>query len=382
MPKALVIEKIDGKPGKVYYPLKNIEQPTPEPKDNELLVRITSAALNHRDLFIRQALYGAIGFGVPLLADGCGVVIKTGNSAEAKKWQGKRVILNPGHGWDSDPDGPESAKGYAILGGTKLNPLGTAQELIAIAASEVEEAPKHLTSNEAAALPLAGLTAWRALMTKSGQAKPGRNILITGIGGGVAVMALLYAVAAGANVYVSSGSAEKIGVAKKLGAKGGINYKDADWDKKLKEMLPKNRKKLDAIIDGAGGDVVQRGAKLLRVSLTSRPSPELFLDPLTCVQDGGIISQYGMTVGPKMTWTMPAVLKNIELRGSTMGSRKEFAELVKFVNEKGLKPLVSRSVKGIDNLKDIDSLFDDMNKGSQLGKLVIEISPEDSKSKL
>ncbi|GIZ36762.1 hypothetical protein CKM354_000022900 [Cercospora kikuchii] len=362
MPKALVIEKIDGKPGKVYYPLKNIEQPTPEPKDNEILVRITSAALNHRDLFIRQALYGAIGFGVPLLADGCGVVIKTGNSAEAKKWQGKRVILNPGHGWDSDPDGPESAKGYAILGGTKLNPLGTAQELIAISASEVEEAPKHLTSNEAAALPLAGLTAWRALMTKSGQAKPGRNILITGIGGGVAVMALLYAVAAGANVYVSSGSAEKIEVAKKLGAKGGINYKDADWDKKLKEMLPKDRKKLDAIIDGAGGDVVQRGAKLLR--------------------DGGIISQYGMTVGPKMTWTMPAVLKNIELRGSTMGSRKEFAELVKFVNEKGLKPLVSRSVKGIDNLKDIDSLFDDMNKGSQLGKLVIEISPEDSKSKL
>ncbi|KAM3423696.1 hypothetical protein BST61_g1108 [Cercospora zeina] len=362
MPKALVIEKIDGKPGQVYYPLKTIEQPMPSPKETELLVRITSAALNHRDLFIRQALYGAIGFGVPLLADGCGIVIQTGSSPEAQKWLNKRVILNPGHGWASDPDGPESPSGYAILGGTKLNPVGTAAEFLAIPAREVEEAPKHLTSNEAAALPLAGLTAWRALMTKSGQAQPGRNILITGIGGGVAVMALLYAVAAGANVYVSSGSAEKIAVAKKLGAKGGVNYKEKDWDKQLKEMLPKERKKLDAIVDGAGGDVVLRGAKLLR--------------------DGGIISQYGMTVGPKMTWTMPAVLKNIELRGSTMGSRKEFAELVKFVNEKGLKPLVSRSVKGIDNLKDIDSLFEDMNKGSQLGKLVIEISAEDAKSKL
>lgn len=89
-----------------------------------------------------------------------------------------------------------------------------------------------------------------------------------------------------------------------------------------------------------------------------------------------------MTVSPKMTWTMPAVLKNIELRGSTMGSRKEFAELVKFVNEKKLRPLVHRTVQGIDNLKDIDSLFEDMKNGSQLGKLVIEIKPEGSKSKL
>ena len=99
-------------------------------------------------------------------------------------------------------------------------------------------------------------------------------------------------------------------------------------------------------------------------------------------QDGGVIVQYGMTVSPKMTWIMPAVLKNIELRGSTMGSRKEFADLVKFVSEKGIKPLVSRSVSGLDNLKDIDSLFEDMNNGTQLGKLVIEIAPDDFKSKL
>jgi NADPH:quinone reductase-like Zn-dependent oxidoreductase len=230
------------------------------------VIKTTAAALNHRDLFIRQGLYGAIGFGVPLLADGCGVVTQTGDSPEAKKWQGKRVIVNPGQGWQSDPDGPESPKGYAILGGTKLNPLGTAQDFICVDAAEVEEAPKHLTSNEAAALPLAGLTAWRALMTKSGQAKPGRNILVTGIGGGVAVMTLLYAVAAGANVYVSSGSQEKIDKAISLGAKGGVIYKEKNWEKKLQAMLPKERKTLDAIIDGAGGDVVQKGAKLLRVS--------------------------------------------------------------------------------------------------------------------
>lgn len=248
----------------MYYPLQYVDIPDQQPKDNEVVVKITGAALNHRDLFIRQHLYPAIGFGVPLLADGCGVVVSTGSSAS--QWKGKRVILNPGSGWKDDPDGPESPKGYAILGGTKVNPLGTLSETVTIDAGELEEAPKHLSSIEAAALPLTGLTAWRATMVKSNNAKPGRNILVTGIGGGVAIMALLFAVAAGANVFVTSGDEEKLKKAKALGAKGGVNYKDKDWDKKLREMLPDDRKYLDAIVDGAGADIVARGAKLLKVS--------------------------------------------------------------------------------------------------------------------
>ena len=87
---------------------------------------------------------------------------------------------------------------------------------------------------------------------------------------------------------------------------------------------------------------------------------------------------YGMTIAPKMDFSMSAVLKNIEVRGSTMGSRKEFADMVKFVNEKKIEPVISRVVKGMD-LKQIDGLFDDMKTGSQFGKLVIEIRPQDSK---
>ena len=266
MPKAIAIRKIDGKPGQVYYPLDTIELPEPKPKDNEVVVKITAAALNHRDLFLRQHLYPGTTFGVPLLADGSGVVVQTGSSSEAKKWQGKRVVINPGSGWKDDPDGPESPKGYSILGGTKMNPLGTLGESVTIDAGELEEAPKHLSSIEAAALPLTGLTAWRAVMTKSGNAKPGRNILVTGIGGGVALMALLFASAAGANVYVSSGSEEKLKKAKALGAAGGVNYKEEGWEKKLMAQMPAERKVLDAIVDGAGGDVVQIGAKILKVS--------------------------------------------------------------------------------------------------------------------
>lgn len=263
MPKAIAIRKIDGKPGKVYYPLDIINLPSPQPKDNEVVIRMTGAALNHRDLFLRQHLYPGITFGVPLLADGCGVVSDAG--ASAKKWIGKRVILNPGSGWRDDPDGPESPKGYAILGGTKMNPLGTLGETVTIDASELEIAPTHLSSVEAAALPLTGLTAWRATMVKSANAKPGRNILVTGIGGGVAIMALLFAVAAGANVYVTSGSQEKLDKAKQLGAKGGVSYKEKDWEKKLLAMLPKDRKLFDAIIDGAGSDIAEKGARLLKV---------------------------------------------------------------------------------------------------------------------
>ena len=259
MPKAISIEKVDGKPGQVYYPLVHVDLPEPKPKDNEVVVRISAAALNHRDLFVRQHLYPGISFGVPLLADGCGIVVDAGSSAQ--KWKGKRVILNPGTGWKDDPDGPESPKGYAILGGTKTNPLGTLGETVTIGAEELEEAPSHLSSVEAAALPLTGLTAWRAVSTKSGSAKKGRNVLITGIGGGVALMALSFAVAAGANVYVSSGNEEKLKKAKDLGAAGGVNYKNKDWEKQLLLQLPKDRPQLDAIIDGAGGDIIEKSVK-------------------------------------------------------------------------------------------------------------------------
>lgn len=270
MPKAIAIRKVDGKPGQVYYPLEHIQLPEPKPTDNEVVVKITAAALNHRDLFLRQHLYPGTTFGVPLLADGSGVVVATGSSPQAQKWKGKKVIINPGSGWKDDPDGPESPKGYAILGGTKMNPLGTLGEIVTIDAGELEEQPQHLSSIEAAALPLTGLTAWRAVMTKSGQAKPGRNILVTGIGGGVALMALLFASAAGANVFVSSGSEEKLKRAKALGAAGGVNYKEEGWEKKLMSELPAERKHLDAIIDGAGGDVVEKGMRMLKVSYCFR----------------------------------------------------------------------------------------------------------------
>ena len=278
MSKAVYISPIDGKPGKpgqVYYPLTVRTLPKPTPQGRELLVKLTAASLNHRDLFLRQHLYPGVTFDVPLLADGVGVVVGAGPSvSNPEKWLGKRVILNPGVGWKDAPEGPEDPSGYRIMGGTKVYNKGTLHEFLAIEDSEVEEAPGHLSDAEAAAMPLTGLTAWRALVSKAGEknSRDGAAILITGIGGGVALMALRFAVARGAHVFVTSSSPEKVQKAVELGATGGVNYKEDGWEKKLLSLLPSGKKNFDAIIDGAGGDSIEKSVKLLKVSSRSLSS--------------------------------------------------------------------------------------------------------------
>lgn len=237
--------------------------PKPVPGRNQLLIRLQAAALNHRDLFIRRHLYPGVAFGVPLFCDGCGTVESAGSPELERKWQGKRVVLTPGQGWDDSRLGPE--RSYTVRGGTSNAPEGVLQEWIVVDQSEVEEAPGHLTSVEAAALPLTGLTAWRALVTKSGNAVEGNNILITGAGGGVALMAVTYAVSMGINVYVNAASKGRIAQAVKMGAKGGVLFSDADWPDQLKAMLPRDRPFLDSVIDGAGADIVAKTMKILKV---------------------------------------------------------------------------------------------------------------------
>jgi NADPH:quinone reductase-like Zn-dependent oxidoreductase len=177
--------------------------------------------------------------------------------------------------------------------GEELNRApGCCQEFICVPATEIELCPVYLSDQEAAAVPLAALTAWRATIVKAA-ITAGQTVLITGIGGGVALFCLQFAVEQGTNVYVSSGSDEKIARAVRLGARGGVNYKNADWPEKLLTMLPEGNRCFDAVIDSAGGDIVGKSVGLLRT--------------------GGIISSYGMTLGPKVMFSMPAVMKNIEV---------------------------------------------------------------------
>lgn len=355
MPYALTVKEIRGKAGKVYYPLKLNLYLKPSPGPKELLVKLHAAALNRRDFFIRQHLYPDISFQTPLMSDGCGTVIEAGSDCTSNLL-GKRVVLTPCRGWDSNPEGPEDMSEFSAIGGIGAYNLGTAQDYIIVDESEVEPCPDQLTSVEGAALPSVGLTAWRALVTKSGNAKPGHNILVTGIGGGVALQLLQFGMALGCNIYVTSGDDVKISKALQMGAKGGVNYKNDAWEKALAEILPAERPYLDAVIDGAGGDIVSKTMNILK--------------------PGGVISCYGMTVSPVMDWFMHAVLKNIELKGCTLGSRVEFKEMVGFVAAHKLKPVISKTAKGLDSLDAIEELFEDLKTSKQFGKLVIEISSE------
>lgn len=100
-------------------------------------------------------------------------------------------------------------------------------------------------------------------------------------------------------------------------------------------------------------------------------------------QAGGVISVYGMTVSPKMPFLMQAVLKNIDVRGSTMGSRKEFKQMVDFVKQNKTHPVVSRVLQtDLDDIAGLDGLFEDMKAGKQFGKLVIEFTKASEHSKL
>ncbi|KIX07897.1 uncharacterized protein Z518_02551 [Rhinocladiella mackenziei CBS 650.93] len=358
--KAIVLCHVSGKKGEVSYPLEKVLLPMASPLGNQLLIRILAAAFNHREVFLRQSLYPGVTFGVPICCDGCGIVVRSG-AAVSPRWLDRRVIINPGLGWDSDLHAPESERGYLTLGASAAG-TGTLQEYMLVDERDVLPAPEHLSDVEAAALPSVGLTAWRALMVQSKNAAPGQNILVTGIGGGVALMAMSLALAAGCNVYVTSSRQEKLHRAMEMGAKAGVSYNQSDWEKKLAEFLLPERHKIDAIIDGAGGDIVDRGIKLLK--------------------PGGVIVSYGMTLGPSMPFSMKAVIRQIHVMSSTMGSRKDFADMVDCVRVNKIRPVVSRTVSGLDDLEQMEELFDELAKGKQFGKLVVEVTSPQAECKL
>lgn len=349
--KALTLQKGDEKENnnfKYKAVLGEIPLPALNPDNDDVLIKLQAAAFNHRDVWIRKGLYPGLQSNSVLGSDGVGIVQETSRD-ESSYLIGQQVIINPGSGWEKDPMGPENE--FRILG---LLPLpGTFAEYIVVPRAEIFPVPDHLSVAEAAAFPLAGLTAFRATFTKA-NVQPGDNVLITGIGGGVALIVLSFVSSIGANAYVTSSDESKIKKAIELGAKGGVNYKEDEWSKKLKALLPNDRPFLDSVIDSAGGEIVSQTMKLLR--------------------PGGIVTCYGMTSGPSVPFPMQAVLKNIEFRGSTMGSREEFKRMLDFVKEKKIKPVIGGIWHGLENAPEI---FEIMNKGKQFGKLVVEnISPK------
>jgi zinc-binding alcohol dehydrogenase/oxidoreductase len=319
-------------------PLRYEDAADPKPDAGEVVVQIKAAALNHRDLWIQQGLYAGLKFPIILGSDGFGNVLEVGEGGDAAR-VGQPVIINPSINWGERVE-VQSAK-FRILG---LPDDGTLAERVKVPAGNVVTAPKHLSPVQAAALPLAGLTAYRALFTRA-KLQAGEHVLITGIGGGVALFALQFAVAAGAHVWVTSGSEDKIKRAIGLGAGGGVNYKGADWVEALKKLAPAG---FDVIIDSAGG-----------------PG---FPNLLDLAAPGGRIAFYGATLGNPPEIDLRRVFwKQLSLMGTTMGSPAEFTAMVAFVEQHQIVPVADRSFP----LADGNAALAAMDRAEQFGKIVL-----------
>jgi NADPH:quinone reductase-like Zn-dependent oxidoreductase len=327
----------------VHQPAAVREIPAPTPGPGEILVRLHAAALNHRDVWIQKGQYAGIKLPCTLGADGAGEVAAHGPDVPADAPAvGSRVLIYPGLRWGASPRA--QAKDFVVLG---MPDPGTFAEYISLPAQYIFPLPAHLGFEQGAALPLAGLTAYRAAFTRA-QVQPGERVLVTGVGGGVALTAVQLCAAQGAEVWVTSSSDEKIARAREFGAHGGINYNAEGWAKTLTQQAGGP---FDVIIDSAAGAAFG-----------------LLLD---AAAPGGRIVFYGATLGnipdlppAKVFW------KQLSILGSTMGSEQDFAAMLALVAGKKLVPVVDQ----VFSLAEGEAALRRMETGAQFGKIVLKIA--------
>lgn len=316
------------------------ELPEPEINDDEVLIKIKFAALNHRDLWITKGLYAGIKLPVVLGSDCSGIVAEKGKSVTGFEINDE-VIINPGIDWGENELYQSSR--FKILG---LPDNGTLEEYIAIDKKNVYKKPSHLSLEEASAIPLAGLTAYRAVFVK-GEPDKTKKVLITGIGGGVSTFALLFSVSNGNEVYVTSGNDTKIETAIKHGAKGGINYNNENWKK---EIITIANGGFDLIIDGTGGENLS--------------------NCLNVINPGGKIVNYGATTGNNKNFEVRKIFwKQASILGTTMGSDRNFRNMINFIEKNKIKPILDK----IYDFENSGEAFYRMDKSEQLGKIIIKI---------
>jgi zinc-binding alcohol dehydrogenase/oxidoreductase len=335
--KAIRLHEIGGPENLVYE-----DVPEPEPGTGEIVVRLSAAALNRRDVFVTRGQYpGAKPDALPAIlgSDGSGEVAARGEGAEGPS-EGTEVVINPALHWGDDPLVP--GKEYRILG---LPDEGTFAQFIKVPADHVFPKPSHLSHEEAAAIPLGALTAYRALVTR-GRLQEGETVVVPGIGSGVATFVVQMAAALGAHVFVTSGSDEKIEKAKELGAEGGVDYNSEDWSKELKGMAGG----VDLSVDHVGGDGFD--------ALVALAAP------------GGRIVTFGATAGPQVKVVMPRIfLKHLTVLGTAMGTPEEFGAMLDLFQERGLRPTINETF----SLQETAAAMDHMEQGTGIGKIVLDI---------
>jgi zinc-binding alcohol dehydrogenase/oxidoreductase len=302
----------------------------PRPSSGEVVIELRTAAVNRRDLLVRRGVYP---FPLPLIpgSDGAGT----------RRDTGEEVVILPALDWGEGEAAPSG--NFRILGGPDD---GTYAELVKVPEANVYPKPRGFSWEEAAAFPLAGLTAYRALFSV-GRLQAGETALVLGAGGGVSTLAVSLAHQAGARVLVTSQSREKIERAKELGAEAGVEYTAADWPEEMRSLS-----------GGAGVDLV-----LDSVGSTWQES-------LRCLRNGGRCVAFGATRGQSVELEVrPFYLSWQALLGTTMGSPRDFAGLLEAVERGSWKPVVD----SVRPLHEAAAAHERMEAGEQFGKLVLAI---------
>ena len=328
--KAVLHEGVSGMEG-----LKYGEMEKPEPKAGEVRVRLKTAGLNHRDLFVPDRHKAEDPALVPG-SDGAGIVDAAGDGVNNVK-AGDEVIINPSLGWQKNSDAPP--EGFEIVG---MPFDGTFAEYITLPAENAVPKPGHLSWEEAGVLALSAMTAYRALFTRA-KVKEGMTVLIPGATGGAGTFLLQFAKAAGAKVYVTSRSEDKRSQALELGADKAIDS-EADWNDEL------DGEKVDVVIESVGAATFNKSVGQLR--------------------RGGTLTAFGASAGD----TVEFDLRNFfygqyNLLGSTMASAEELREMLEFIERHEIRPLMDKSY----SLSEFKEAFDRLENAGMMGKIVFNI---------
>jgi NADPH:quinone reductase-like Zn-dependent oxidoreductase len=342
--KALAFNEFGG-PDK----LRLQDVPDPKIKPHEVRVRVRACGLNHLDLFVREGI-PALKTPLPFWT-GCdiaGEIAEVGADVQTVK-VGERVAVNPNltcgrcefciQGEDS------LCVRYGILG--EHVPGGLA-EYVAVRADNVLPLPAHVSFEAAASFVLTNMTAWRMVVTQ-GQARPGQDVLVIGVGGGVSSTAVQIAKLAGARVIVTSSSDAKLERARALGADVGINYATSkDWARQVFEATGKRG--VDLVIENVGAAT--------------------WKDSIRSLKGGGRLVTCGATSGPIGETLIPLVFwKQVHIIGSTMANRKEFHDVMGQFFAGRLQAIIDEVVP----LKDGAAAQQRLAEGKQFGKIVLTV---------
>ncbi|MGN8645191.1 zinc-binding dehydrogenase [Gracilibacillus sp. HCP3S3_G5_1] len=315
------------------YQLKDVPEHYPEGR--QVLVRLKTAGLNHRDLQIKERIGKKTEYYI-LGSDGAGVIERTGE--EVTRFEGgEEVIINPSLNWYDNTNAPP--KDFEIVG-VPFN--GTFAEQILISEDFVEIKPNHLRWEEAGVFALSALTGYRALFTQ-GQIKEGETLFIPGVGGGVTSFIIQMAKAAGARVITTSRETEKLKQAEVLGYDRGILTSE-DWKNALAD------EEIDIVIESIGGATFNRSLDVLK--------------------RGGRIVTFGSSTNDEFTFNLRSFFYGqYKLIGSTMGSREELRDLIQFIEKHDIKPFLDKGYP----LDEIDNAFSYLASQKQLGKIYIHM---------